>query len=125
MSDPLPINLTGIAGATLKINFKVTRADAQGVQQPVDLTGATVWCTVKYRYTDPDPGIAQVSTSSGIVITDAPGGAGTAQFANTVTAGLNAPVNLVYDIKVLESSGDVDVPIRGQLKILPAVTVAF
>lgn len=125
MSAPVPIDLVGFQGATLVVNFTFTRKNSQGQTVPVDLSGATIWMTVKYRYTDPDPGIVQASTGNGgFVVTDAPGGLGTAMVDNTVFASMNAPINLVYDTKVKESSGVESISHFGQLTIKASVTQA-
>lgn len=124
MTAPVPIDLYAVGGNTLAVNLTLTRADNAGIQQPVNLTGATLWMTVKYRYTDPDPGIVQVTTSAGIVVTNATGGLATATIDATATTGLNVPITLYYDVKVLETSGTLSTPIAGRLFLSAPVTLA-
>lgn len=100
-------------------NLAFTRAAV-----PVNITGASIWFTVKYRYTDADPGLVQLTIGSGIVVTNAAGGLATVSIPNTTTALLPAPLALVYDVKVLESSGVYSTPIFGTLTVNPAVTNA-
>ena len=121
---PAPQTLYGFAGSTVVANFAFTRADSQGVQQPINLTGASIWMTVKVRQTDPDPGVAQLTIGAGIVVTSATGGLATAMIDNDTTATLDAPANLYYDVKVLESSGVYSTPIFGTLVLNAPITVA-
>lgn len=130
MAAPTPINLYGKAGATLVVDLAVFRKNASGVQTPVDLTGATLYMTVKYRYADPDPGFAQITSaganvSGGIIVTDAANGLATATFYDTVTTGVSGQTAFVYDVKVIEADGDESIPIFGTLTITPAVTRAL
>ncbi len=125
MATPTPIDLYAVTGSTLVVDLTLTRNNAQGVPQPVDLTGATIWMTLKYRYADPDPGIQQVSTLNGGILVNSPptAGSATATFQPSVTLTINAPIALVYDVKVKESSGIESTPIRGQVFLSPAATL--
>ena len=130
MTAPTPINLTGFTGATLIVDLDLFRKDANDVKVPVDLTGATLYMTVKNQYVDPDPGLAQINSTGsnadgGIVITDAPNGKATATIFDTVTDALIGPLSLVYDVKCIEASGNESIPIFGRLTIKPAVTRAL
>lgn len=126
MTAPTPIDLYGVCGSTLVVDLTLTRRNAQGQLVPVDLTGASLWMTMKYRYVDPDPGVAQASTTGGGIVINTPATAGlaTATFDPSVTAGLAAPLSLVYDVKVRESSGVESTPIRGLVILAPAATLA-
>jgi hypothetical protein len=125
---PAPQTLYGFAGTTVVANFRVTRPNnaTPPVQVPVDLTGATIWMTVKVRQTDPDSAaVAQLTIGNGIVVTGSPtDGTFTGMMDDTASANLEAPIDLYYDVKVKESSGVSSIPIYGLLKMLPPTTDA-
>ncbi len=130
MTAPIPINLTGFAGATLVVNLTCTRTSSTGVITPVNLAGAILWMTVKTQYSDPDPGVAQVTstvsnTYGGIIVTDATNGLATATFYDTTFASVIGPVDFYYDVKVIEANGTESIPIFGRLTIKAAVTRAL
>jgi hypothetical protein len=123
---PAPQSLFGFAGSTVVANFTFTRPNSATppVQVPVDLTGASIWMTVKVRQSDPDPGIVQLTIGQGIVVTSLLGGTATAMIDNTVTDDLDPPISLYYDVKVKESNGVYSTPIFGQLILNAPITDA-
>ena len=112
--------IQGILGETLVYVCVVKRNNVV-----VDITGSTVWLTAKTRYTDPDPGVFQASTLNGYIALTAPT---VGEFRVVLdadwTADLVAPLKLYYDVKVKEQDGNENVPIFGQLELLPNVTDA-
>lgn len=125
---PAPQPLYGFAGATVVANFTFTRSNGATppVQVPINLTGASIWWTIKVRQTDPDAAaIAQLTIGNGIVVTGSPtDGTATAMLPNTDTEDLDAPISLYYDVKVKESSGVYSVPIFGPLILNAPITDA-
>ena len=92
-----------------------------------NITGSKVWFTVKCRFTDQDAlavSRADSTDASGdVVITDATRGYVDVrmQAFKTVTFP-DTPVALVYDVQVLDASGDVITVERGLLTVTPDVT---
>lgn len=85
-----------------------------------------MWFTAKYSYADPDlSAVFQKTLGSGIVYTNAAQGLATATLVGTDTSAL-APVKvlLVYDIQVKDAGGNIFTIARGNLIVVPDVTLA-
>jgi hypothetical protein len=91
----------------------------------IDLTGGTLRMTAKYQYRDADnAAVFALSTGSGISVISAPAGTFTITISPTNTSSLPFhTVPLVYDIRLTESGGAVDVLAYGTLTVSPNVTV--
>jgi hypothetical protein len=103
-------------GDTLTMNFTITRLDV-----PVDLTGAAAWFTVKKLVTDPDPGVAQVTTGAGIEIHTPLAGKLTVEIPAVVTD-LLLPGDYVWDLQVKESTGRISTANSGIIFVVADVT---
>jgi hypothetical protein len=113
-------DLTIYRGDTVKLNVAVTAGGAV-----FNLTGCTVWFTVKNQYSDPDnQSVFQKSTTNGgITITDAPNGLCQVTIANADTSGEpDTKVMLLWDCQVKDASGNIYTVNSGNLIILPDVT---
>lgn len=91
----------------------------------VNLTGASVFFTAKWKYNDTDAdAVFQLSSpSGGIVLTNPASGALTVTIPSSAT--LTLPyyqIRLVYDLLVVELSGERHIPLRGMLVISPNVS---
>lgn len=89
-----------------------------------DLTGATVWFTIKSTYAAllDTTALVQKSTGNGITNVSAP--AGTAVLVASAADMNTLPVNrkLLYDIQIVDSTGKVYTTELGTITILPEVT---
>lgn len=111
-------------GDTPEWDIEVFEAD--GVT-PFDLSGCTIWLTVKRLITDADPGVFQLSTTAGtITITDAANGQCTAQPLASQTSGLTADIQGLFDVQVRTagSPGNTYTVLNGQILIKRDITRA-
>jgi hypothetical protein len=110
-------------GDTLEFPLAVKTATGT----PYDLTNATLWCTVKRAYAEPDIlALAQVtSTAQAGIFIAFPPTLGKAQVvlpsSMTIDMG-DAAVNLVYDVQVKGSDGAVFTIEAGTITVYPDVT---
>ena len=112
------LSLTMIRGDTKKI--KVTTKDSEG--NAFDLTGATVWFTVKESDRDPDgAAFFRKTNGSGITITDASGGKFDIDIDPADTRGERTDA-YVCDIQIKTSDDKVRTPAKGTLTITRDVT---
>jgi len=114
MVDPIyppsaPQPLTSVPRAMMRgdtFSFPIAVKTATGA--PYNLTGATLWSTVKRAWAEPDSlALARMKTpSSGIVVTDAVNGKAivTMPAAATIDMG-DGPVTLVYDVQLRAADG--------------------
>ncbi|KKL94072.1 hypothetical protein LCGC14_1868340 [marine sediment metagenome] len=92
---------------------------------PLDLTGLVLWFTAKRRHTDPDQAAAfQLSSAAGgISITDAVNGKAEMSIQPGDTSKLPASRTvLVWDLQVVDGSGNPCTPEWGSLTVIPDVT---
>jgi hypothetical protein len=109
-----------IRGTTRR--YQVTVTDEAGL--PVNLTGASVYFTVRKTYStsvDDADAVFQKSVGSGITISDAAGGVLLIVIDPTDTRSFPKIV-LLYDLQVITAAGDIITPAIGELAILPDVT---
>jgi hypothetical protein len=92
----------------------------------VDLTGASVWFTVKERRTDADPGVLQLTVGSGITLANQVTNKGeldikilTTHFASVVL-----DKEYTYDVKVKLSSLDEFIAVDARFTLKQAVTAS-
>lgn len=92
----------------------------------VNLSGASIYFTAKYNFTDSDAdAVFQLSTSSGITITNAAAGAISITIPSSATSSLPyAELRLVYDLLVITASNTRGFPLRGTLIVSPNVSRA-
>lgn len=92
----------------------------------VDLTGATVWFTVKDKKTDSDPGILQLTTSSGITLANQTTNKGELDIKILTTHFSSATLDkeYFYDVKVKLSSLDEFIAVEARLTLNRPVTTA-
>lgn len=110
-------------GNTFPITVQVTRGNPA---VPVDITGWTIWFTLKRSTADPDPGVFQGSTlTSGVVITDAQNGKIACTMPASATSSFeDAIVPLVYDVKGKDTFGNESTIDFGDVYVQPGVTQA-
>lgn len=100
-------------------DYTLTFTDDNG--DAVDITGWTIWLTVKESEADADvSAVFQVSQTSH---TDATGGISTLSVANTTTDDLS-PGTYVYDIQVKTDSNKIYTVTKGQFVITSDVTTS-
>lgn len=104
--------------------YQLTIRDAN--EQPVDLTGASLWFTAKRSFEHSDAeAVLQKTIGAGITLVDAVAGRADVKIDAADTAGLEArPVPLVWDCQLRSASGDVSTVDAGVLVVEPDVTVA-
>lgn len=97
-----------------------------GANQPLNLTGASIWFTAKRRYSDTDAdAIIQKTVGDGITVDNAAGGLAHVTLLPEDTFDLPFyRQTFRYDVKVKSSDGISAIVARGQLTIEPAVTSA-
>lgn len=90
----------------------------------VDLTGATIYFTCKWNYSDADASaIFQLSIGSGITVTNASAGAITITIPSSATSSLPySDLYLAYDLCVITAASKRGFPLRGTLIVSPNVT---
>lgn len=97
----------------------------------LNLTGAGLWMTAKYNFSDADNvAVFQLKSAalggSDITITNAAGGLISITIPDTATSTLPLAItNLVYDIKLIETGGRLATLAYGQLIVMPPVTRAI
>jgi hypothetical protein len=113
------VDLTVRRGRTKTWNYGAT-VDGQ----PLNLTGATVYFTVKERYADLDEDALALknTTEGGVTVTSAPGGTGTFRLDPADTLGLpDWETEVVWDLVVREANGAVHEIDSGKILVLPTV----
>lgn len=101
--------------------YSLTLTDGNG--DPLELTDALVWFTVKRRYgDDDDAALLQKTTVEGIELGGDPGSA-TVTIEPADTAGCpDHMTRYVYDIQVKTLDGVVSTPVRDTFTVWPDVT---
>jgi hypothetical protein len=116
----------------MSTDFTMTRGDtvnlAAVVTQnglPYPLTGCQMWFTAKNYYTDPDASaVFQHTIGSGITIIDATKGWAQLVISPADTAPLPASKTLlVWDLEIVDSSGNVFTAASGSILVTPDVTI--
>lgn len=116
------MELTIVHGDTTVINGHATLNGGA-----VNLTGCSLWFTVKNAVTDTDAAAVFQLTSpaSGITIASGPAGRFQITIAPAYTSGLPyVVIPLVYDLQMKDVSGNVSTLISGALTVVPDVTRA-
>jgi hypothetical protein len=91
---------------------------------PLDLTGVSLWLTVKVQVNDPDSlAVIQKTVGSGITITDAAAGEASVSISPADTAPFPSSWEGVYDVQ-LKSAGSVRTVVSGAFTITGDVTWA-
>lgn len=116
----------------LSVNLKMVRSDTYAFEiavilngAAVDLTGGVLTMTAKWDVVDLDANAVFVRSTGngGIVVTDATGGLATVTIASANTTALPAhTVNLVYDIQLVNTLGNIYTVLNGILTVVPDVT---
>ena len=112
-------------------NFTMTRGDTVSLSgtatlsgDPYDLAGCSLWFTAKNKYTDDDPAaVFQKSIGDGITVTSAAQGL----FVVVISPGDTEAVAksrtiLVWDLQLMDGSGNIYTLNSGNLVINPDVT---
>ncbi len=89
--------------------FPVTVTD-QVSGAPIDLTGASLYLTVKQRPSDADPGLCQLTIGQGITLLTQSGGTlgqANVRFSPAQTGAFPAPAFLRWDLQYDNNGGDV------------------
>ena len=111
-------------GTTPTLTVDVT--DVDGVT-PVVLTGAVIYLTCKKDPGDADPGLFQLSTTSGEIVLSPQSGSTVGQFVVTfpsdATANLSAMLDYLYDVRII-LAGDIQNVLFGTLRLTPTITQA-
>lgn len=111
-------DLTAIRGDTNEYDVTVTRKDDQGVDQPLNLTGATLKFTVKRSLRDADTDLVlQKTVGAGITVTAPLTGECTLRLDPADTASLPAPRSFHYDLELTETDGRVTTTALGLLRL--------
>lgn len=114
-------------------DFQITRGDTPTFNiavalagAPYSLVGCSIWFTAKWAYRDLDAAaVFQKTIGSGITVTNAPLGLATATLVAGDTSFLSAvKILLVYDIQVRTAGGLTFTVARGNLIVIPDVTLA-
>lgn len=105
------------AGYTATVRDEVTNA-------PVDLTGASLWFTVKRNRSDSDPGLFQKTLGNGIFIMDLANGVAYVEIPPADTISLSTSLRYVWDFQVRNAAGVVQTTATGFLTLFPRVTEA-
>jgi len=106
-------------GDTLKYNLVITDKDSN----PVDLTGSTIWLTMKS-----DPSVDDTSAEiqqSVSTHTDASNGKTTVVVPNTTTDTLTPSSTLYYDFQWVTPSDEVTTIMSGKVKVLRDITRSY
>lgn len=107
MSDSCPtVHLAMKRGDSLEFSFASYRT-VDGVTSPFPMTGATITMTAKYKISDPDPGVFQITSTGGAIVVRS--GIGETHIADvvvppTATDSMTAAAVLEYDIQVTWSA---------------------
>lgn len=123
---PTFFDLTIHRGDDEPLTLTVVRPDEDDVDQPVDLTGATLWFTAKNAWSDADAdAVIALTTPTDIQITDPTGGIAIINVTADETKTLNAYTRLVYDVQMLEqgAAGPTTL-VQGKLTVSRDVTRA-
>jgi hypothetical protein len=117
-------DLEMIRGDTAKFDLAIT--DEDGVA--VDITGASIWLTVKSDPKVPDANAIFQATPSDVSITNGPGGLATITIpaSRTESVEIRDPDGLkcYYDIQAKLASNEIYTMARGKLTLLPDITRA-
>lgn len=125
----LGINLRATKGDSISLEADVVRV-IDGVNQPVNLTGASVWFTAKRSYSDDDATAfirkgTTNTTLDGIEVLDATGGQVVINIEPSDTSGLEAgTVMLLWDMQVLEADQTLTTVNYGRFALLDQVTLS-
>lgn len=104
---PTFFDLTIHRGDDEPLTLTVVRPDEDDVDQPVNITGATLWFTAKNAWSDADAdAVIALTTPVDILITDGPGGVAIIKVTADDTKDLTTYTRLVYDVQMLESGAD-------------------
>ena len=104
--------------------YEMTIVQADGT--PLNLTGLSIWFTVKgsYEHTDAEA-LARLTVGSGISVVDPVAGRVDVALPRSVTQALpGRPVHLVWDCQVRDASGLIQTVDGGMLLVIPDVTTA-
>jgi len=105
-------------------SFLITAVDSTG--QPLDLTGAGLWFTVKKRLSDSDVDavIQKTTDGGGITVSDNPmSGLATIAIDPDDTSGLSTlGQTLHWDLQIVGNTGDIYTLAIGLLRVVPDVT---
>lgn len=118
--------LTRTRGDTIRLLVTATRPDEAGVDQPVDLTGATLTFTAKLKITDADDAVTtiQKTTGAGIEVLAADEGTAVVTLEPEDTEGLLVKTTYLADVQLDESDGTRTTVASGKLIVTPDVTRA-
>lgn len=116
----MAVNLNMKRGDTLSFTLTVTQSGAA-----YNLTGASIRMTAKWAYGDADNAAVFTRTiGSGITVASPATGIATVALTAANTSSLPAnPVQLVYDIQVTDSSGNIFTVVDGLLTVTPDVSI--
>lgn len=114
-------DLEGTVGATN--DYTITaKQPVPNQANPLDLTGASIWFTMKRRYKDADSlALVQKTVGAGITVPTPANGVANLSLAPADTVALE-PGLYHYDVKVKEGTGRETVIVRGKFNLLPAAT---
>lgn len=123
---PTFFDLTIHRGDDEPLTLTVVRPDEDDVDQPVDLTGATLWFTAKNSWSDADAdAIIALTTPTDITVSDPTGGIALINVTADDTKDLTSYTRLVYDVQMLETgAAGPTTLVQGKLTISRDVTRA-
>jgi hypothetical protein len=117
-------NIEIMRGDGSVFRFTITES---GSVTPVDLTGATLWYSVKKSFTDLDSAAILIKMlGTGIAILDAANGIGTITFTdddfNAMIGAKNREANYHHDLQIQKSGEQPHTCFNGRLTVLPDVS---
>ncbi len=115
------VNLSLVRGSTFSFDVIITNS---GTGLPENLTNGTLKFTAKWDLIDADgSAVFQKTIGSGITVTNASQGQANIVISPTDTSTLPFNiVNLNYDLKYTDASGNIFITLLGLLNITPNVT---
>lgn len=116
-------NISIIRGDTNRFEISVT-SDLDG--SVVDLTGASVWFTLKKSRDDTDENkIFQKTVGAGVLIADPAGGVVRVTIEASDSVSLSPLRLYAYDLQVKTATNDIFTPISGTVSVVADVTRAI
>ena len=112
------LNITG--GDDVALDVAITR---DGV--PLDLTGATLWFTMKTSADlDDNHATVQLTIGDGITIVDAEAGTASVLLSRTITNDLVVGTTYLTDLQVKDAAGLVSTAASGKVRVRQQITRA-
>ena len=119
MLVPQEIDFTIYQGASLKKEWELV---AKGTEDPIDLTGYTARMQVRAKIKDTTPILDLTTENDGITITVGAEKTTLAIYANAATTAAITASKGIYDLELIDTSGDVYRLMSGSITVSKEVT---